>query len=145
MLERGLILTLVFASGCAKVVVDDGAIDCLHWIDGEHAVDGGLPTDGLACAPVVPGAQSHIVPANGGFTRTDACTGLPLDGSPCPDAASIAGRFQPCFESDVGEACGPSWGGACTRTFLWSLCGPDPAAEGGCCYQAIVVTSTWLE
>lgn len=137
------VLMLALA-GCARVVIDDGAITCLTWSDEAHATPNALPTEGLACEPRVPGAVNKPIPSVD-FTRTDVCTGLPDGAGTCPSPSGVAERLRPCIEHEEGEACGPSFGGGCTRTFMWSLCGPDPLAHGGCCYEALVVTSTWFE
>ena len=134
-------------SGCARVTVDDASsLVCLSWTGPEHAVPDGQPADLEACVkgPNRWGEDEEALPQFH-WTLVDLCIGAADDGS-CPGALAAATRLVACVEKREGDACeADQWGGACTTTTLWSLCGPDPTAKGGCCYQAVVVESTYLE
>jgi hypothetical protein len=133
-------------SGCA-IVVDDAAIACLYFDDPElSVVDGPVPDD-LACG-VEPSLAERlptatVTPNLNGWLRRFVCTSLP-ESETCPDAAAAAGRFAPCFESSEGEGCDAPLSGYCKKEFVWSACGPDPTAIGGCCYEVFVVTTEYI-
>jgi hypothetical protein len=72
------------------------------------------------------------------------CVPTPPEG-PCDAPALAEPAASTCLESETGDICdGGGFGGSCTSETIWSMCGPDPAAAGGCCYWAWVVTSTIL-
>jgi hypothetical protein len=140
-LTAGLLL-----SGCAEVVVDDGSY-CLSWRDvdaGGAAADAIPPA--LSCTVTAPNPHAGVVPPeNAHGTLTYVCVPASDDGvcAPPSDAKASAAR---CLEYEQGDICGgrPGFGGSCTRQSIWSMCGPDPAASGGCCYYAYVVVMTIL-
>lgn len=141
-MKRALLLLLV---GCAKVTVEtDDA--CITWDDETHTVDGAMPTDGYRCEPGDRGAYGDVhgagvVPDSLPWRRVYVCT----TGDDCDDLRSAATSTAACIETEEGEGCEPGWGGCCVETKVWSVCGPDPAASGGCCYETIVIESSYCE
>lgn len=135
----------VWMAGCARVTVEtDDA--CITWNDASHVVEGALPTDGYRCEPGARGDYGNlhgegVVPDTLPWRRVYVCT----TGEDCEDLAAAAASAVTCLETEQGEGCERGWGGCCIQTKVWSVCGPDPAVVGGCCYETIVIESSYCE
>ena len=140
-------LLLLGFCACGGVAVVDGDL-CLHWTD-EGPIVVEAPPDDLACEVAADveaqyGAAGMEVPSE---PKGDehwveyVCIAAPDDGiCPAPRVAEVLA--SPCL-GESREGCQPL-GGACTTTFVWSMCGPDPSALGACCYYAHMVSTTFL-
>ncbi len=126
------------ATGCGgNVTVEEDASLCLTWPDGggPQATD---PPAGLACDSI-PGAG--VLGDDSPFIEY-VCVAPDEGGCPSPSAAHA--RFAACVEERTGPACQPNPDGTftqgkCSGRATASVCGPDPAAAGACCYYATVV------
>jgi len=142
------ILALPFA-GCGVAVVDAPPV-CLTWSEEGPVAISDVPS-GLACEVAASVAESDlwdvlsggedppIVPP-GEHELRYVCTHLPAEAA-CPHVPEAEAQLSPCLEGNEGSC---DFGGWCRSTFIWSMCGPDPSASGGCCYYAYVVTAEWL-
>jgi hypothetical protein len=136
--RSALSLLAVLATGCARISVDDASPICLTWADG-----GPLPADttvpeGLACEVLAHTNDPEIVPKS---PHELAYVCVAPEGDACPAPGAAHAQFQSCVEWKKGSC---DFGGSCTTHFAWSACGPDPAAQGACCYYAYMVTSSWV-
>lgn len=145
-LGLGLGLALAPAACGGDVKVDQSSF-CLRWTDGGVAEPDTVP-DGLACAIVARGAKQVVPtgkksePWGDGWSLQYLC--VEASAGTCPTPSAIGAELDGCVAHREGEGCDHPISGACTTTRLWSACGPDPDARGGCCYFAYVSTSTIL-
>ena len=147
--HRALVAFLVVAipmAACARVVVDPDPGFCLDWHEvADSPGAAAIPSD-AACEIIAKSPHAGVVPPAGSeAVLTYVCVPAPPEGG-CPAPALAKPAASTCLESESGDICngGGHVGGYCASEKIWSMCGPDPAAEGGCCYWAYVVTSTIL-
>lgn len=141
-------LSLLSVGGCGGIVVVDGDL-CLGWSeDGPIDVEAAPPDLACEIAPDVEARYASTgseVPAEpkGDEVWVDyVCISTPDDGL-CPAPRAAEALASPCLGETSFEDCSPV-GGLCTRTSIWSMCGPDPSASGACCYYATMVSTSFL-
>lgn len=141
----------VVAASCAEVTVDAPSAQsfCLEWADGGTVVVDELPTS-LPCqlASTASRPDAGLVPAAGDHDLAYVCV-AEVDGT-CPAGSAIEPSLSACAGWENGEACpsnqpddGTFVTGCCETGSVRAFCGPDPSAQGGCCYFVVVVKSSF--